>query len=212
MKKRKLLYIIPSAIFMLFILSGCKLEFEFFEKIPDPELRPPDTSEDSAIDDLTPITIIGDDVAVPVYKCSSNTDCDRCSNGDVYGQTCINETCQGSLDLIEDCKDTCSSGKCIDKDILTGDEIIGSLGEDFESVEDSDAVVNNEDLLTDITQCSPGIEKCPNYQRGIGSVYLTTFPECKCTYIYVPPGCNPMDPPCSDFSTKTDYPNCACKN
>ncbi len=141
------------------------------------------TTLESAVGELTPIIIIGagEGGTVAVYKCSSGTDCNRCQDGDVYGQACIDNTCQGSLDLIEDCEDGCSAGECIEKE------------------------------PTDETQCSPGIEKCPGYERGIGTVYLTKFPECECKYIYIPEGCNPLEPPCPDYSPRTEYPECACE-
>jgi hypothetical protein len=166
----------------LFITSGCIMELESIKnwyKSPDiPVIEndgdtpapiiiggyvnltppgmidpPPKTPEiESAVDDLTSIIIIGDEGgSVAVYKCSSGTDCNRCQDGDVYGQACIDNTCQGSLDLIEDCEDGCRVGECIEKE------------------------------PTDETQCSPGIEKCPGYERGIGNYSpRTEYPECAC--------------------------------
>ncbi len=201
---------ITSLIILLFLVSGCV--GGGFKKM-DPGLNlddAPINEEDSVIGDLTPIVVIGDDVSVAAYKCSTDTDCNRCKSGDVYGQECTDKTCQGPLDLVEDCKDTCSAGECIDEIVLTGEENAYAVGEDYDLTYDENAIVDNDDLLPDGTQCSPGIEKCPNYQYGIGSVYLTEFPECKCTYIYVPAGCNPTEPPCPDFSSRTNYPDCAC--
>ena len=203
----KPLYMLILLSAVLIFISGCA--GGGFKKI-DPDLNldldtPQVNEEDSVIDELTPIIIIGDDVSVAVYKCSTDTDCNRCKDGDVYTQDCVinngetGGTCQGSLDLAQECKDECSAGGAYS----TGEDL------DLDFINEA-AIVDNDDLLPDTTQCSSGIEKCPSYQRGIGSVYLTEFPECKCSYIYVPPGCNPMEPPCSDFSSKTAYPDCAC--
>lgn len=198
------------SIALLFILAGCAGGL----KIIDPSLELENdyvNEEDSVVDELTPIIIIGPDVSVATYRCNTSTDCNRCQGGDVYGQACISEICQGSLDLVEVCEDKCSAGQCVEDDVLTGEEIIGSYGEDFDLAEDPNATVKNVDLLPDETQCSPGTEKCPGTQ-GIGNIYLTQFPECKCTYIYVPSGCNPNEPPCFDYSSRSAYPECACSN
>ncbi len=216
MKKTKPIYIYIPIIFAIFVISGCRHDTGLKKIELDPDLLDPQVNvEDSAVDDLTPIIPIGDGVTVPVYKCTSDKDCNRCKDGDVYGQTCINKTCQGTLDLIEDCKDECSAGECIDKDEFTADETTGAIGEDIDFIDVDEIIeeigtVANEDLLPDDTQCQNKIEKCLGY-RGIGSIYLSKYPECKCQYIYVPAGCNPNDPPCPDFSAKSDYPDCACK-
>ncbi|MBT4850289.1 hypothetical protein HON36_05580 [Candidatus Parcubacteria bacterium] len=170
----------------------------------------------SVVNELTPIVTIGDEVTVPVYQCNVDLDCDRCHNGDVYGQVCSNGTCQGDLRFLEECPEDCSVGECVENDdILTGEEVDGLVGEDYDlnpKGEDDDAIVDNDDLLPepDGTQCSNSIESCIGY-RGIGSAYLTDYPACECKLIYVPAGCSPMDPPCPDFSTKTDYPACECR-
>ena len=160
--------------------------------------------------------VLGDDVGVAVYKCTTDLDCDRCHNGDVYGQVCGNGTCQGDLTFLEACPEDCSAGQCVENnDVLTGEEVDGLIGGDYDlnpKGEDDDAIVDNDDFLpeTDNTQCSNEIKDCIGY-RGAGSAYLTAYPACECKLIYVPAGCNPLDPPCSDYSTKTNYPDCACK-
>ncbi len=219
MKKIKPLSLIVSisTVFLLLLISGCTQEGGFKKVDLDLDLDGNQVNdEESAVHDLTPIVTIGDDVAVAVYKCSTDADCYRCKDGDVYTQTCKmpmdaeTGTCQGSLDLVKDCKDTCSAGECVDKDEFTAEEVDGMIGEDYDKIKYETGLVDNDDLLPDGTGCPAGIEKCPGYQRGIGSVYLTKFPECKCTYIYVPSGCSPMDPPCPDFSSRSNYPECAC--
>jgi len=221
MIKLKPLYIIFSLI-LLFVISGCTHDTGFKKVELDPDLfEPPVNEEDSVVNELTPIITVGDEVTVPVYRCTSDTDCNRCKDGDVYSQTCVIKdgekegNCQGSLDLAEDCKDKCSEGKCIDEDVFTAEETIGTIGEDDEFI-DVDEIINdigivdNEDLLPDETECSNKIEQCIGY-RGIGSAYLSKSPECKCKLIYVPAGCNPNEAPCPDFSSRTKYPDCECK-
>lgn len=208
MKKIKFI-LLTITLLSIALLSGCSLigESEGGMVPVDPlDLGPNEKIEDSAMDDLTPLIIVGTS-GVAVYKCTSDTDCNRCENGDVYGQTCIDKTCQGSLDLIENCKEGCSAGECTEKDILTGEETIGTIGEDYEIIEDDSALVNNEDLLQDKTNCPNKIQDCIGF-RGIGSMYLDD--NCKCKIIYVPASCNPMEPPCPDYSSKSNYPDCAC--
>ena len=212
MRKIKQLYLIIGAITLLFVFSGCVNNTGFKKVDLDPDLFDPQTNDDdSAVHDLTPIVIIGDDVSVAVYKCSTDTDCNRCQEGDVYGQTCIGGTCQGSLDIIEDCKEECSVGECIEKDVFTGEEDNNLIGEELDlDFTDDDAIVDNDDLLPDLTQCSNKIKDCVGY-RGIGSIYLSDHPACECKYIYVPAGCSPLQAPCPDFSARSNYPECACE-
>ena len=223
MKKSQSFFIIISTIALLFLVSGCSQGG--FKKV-DSGLdldTPLVNEEDSVVPELTPIITIGDGVSVPVYKCISDADCYRCVDGDVHTQECIiaspteetEGTCQGPLDLVEDCDDNCSEGKCIDKDEFTAEDTTGSIGDDVDIIDvdkiiEEIGTVENKDLLTDEGKCPTGIEKCPNYQMGKGSVYLSAAPECKCKYIYVPAGCNPNDPPCPDYSSRSDYPECAC--
>lgn len=202
-----------SMLVLILLITGCAAPG--MKPLPDDlELDNENTGddEDSVIDELTPIVVIGDDVSIAVYKCSSDTDCNRCQNNGVYGQTCIAGTCQGNLDLIENCEFECSAGECVDKDEFTADELAVGVGDDidYEDIYDDDAIVDNDDLLPDPTQCTKDLSTCIGY-RGIGSVYLTPFPECECKIIYVPEYCNPMEVPCPDHSPRTKYPDCACE-
>ena len=208
----KIFFLVISAILLVIVVSGCRRSG--LVSI-DPGLNPDDAprnDSESVVHDLTQIVTIGDDVSVAVYHCNTDTDCNRCQDGDVYGQTCIDGTCQGTLVLIEECEDYCSVGECIEDDESTTDEDQGAIGVDSEPSDDENTVGANEDPVTDETPCPTGIEKCPGYTRGIGSVYLTKYPECKCEYIYIPYGCNPHEPPCPDYSPRTAYPDCACKD
>lgn len=224
MKKRKSYLIVISSFILLFLITGCR-EGGFKKVDSGLDLDTPLVNdEDSAVHDLTPIVTVGDGVSVAVYKCTVDLDCYRCVDGDVHTQECIistpaenkEGTCQGPLDLVEDCKDECSEGKCIAKYEYTATETEGAIGEDEEVIDvekiiEEIGTVENKDLLPDGEKCPTGIEKCPNYRMGIGSVYLSAPPECKCKYIYVPAGCNPNDPPCPDYSSRTKYPDCECR-
>lgn len=217
MKKVKNLYLFMGAIAFIFVLAGCGHDTGFTPVgLPSDFFDQEIEEANSVVPDLTPIITIGDDVVVPVYKCSTDLDCDRCHNGDVYGQECGNGTCWGDLRFIEDCPEDCSVGQCVENnDVLTGEEFDGFIGEDYDlnpKKGDDEMIINNDDLLPepDGTQCTNKIENCIGF-RGAGSAYLTDYPACECKLIYVPAGCSPLDPPCSDFSTKSNYPDCACK-
>ena len=150
MKKSQSFFIIISTIALLFLVSGCSQGG--FKKV-DSGLdldTPLVNEEDSVVPELTPIITIGDGVSVPVYKCISDADCYRCVDDDVHTQECIitspteetEGTCQGPLDLVEDCEDNCSEGKCIEKDEFTAEDTTGAIGDDVDII-DVDKIIDS---------------------------------------------------------------------
>ena len=91
---------------LLVFVAGCLHDEGGMTQI-DPDtpdsLRLDNDPDDSAVDDLTDIVVLGVDVGVEVLKCEKPEDCKRCRDNGIYTQDCINGVCQGEVDLVKQC-------------------------------------------------------------------------------------------------------------